>query len=118
AERPSAEMRVRDQESLLSRLEEGVVERQRQGAQDRRENEELDEGPHLAAEREADPTPRGTTQAIASRAHHRDRDEQEHQERGEDLRHDVNRSVAGEARRQAQRRDRQTDEQKGFDEPE
>jgi hypothetical protein len=118
AERSPAEIRVRDQESLLSRLEERIVERERERAQDRREHEEPHERPHLAAEREADPSPRGATQAITPRADHRDRNEQEHQERGEDLRHDVNRSVAGEARRQAQCRDRQTDEEQGFDEAE
>jgi aryl-alcohol dehydrogenase-like predicted oxidoreductase len=53
-ERPPAEVRVRDQEPLLSRLEEGVVEGERQGAQDRRDDEDLDERPHRAAEREID----------------------------------------------------------------
>src|SRR6185369_11027374 len=95
AERPPAEVRVRDQEPLLSRLEEGVVEGERQGAQDRRDDEDFDERPHRAAEREADPTPRGTAQSISPSSDHGDRDEEEDEQRRERLGRDVNRFVSG-----------------------
>src|SRR6267143_3835226 len=49
---------------------------------------------------------------------HRDRDEDEDEERGEGLGRDIDGLVAGEPRYGAQRRDRQTDEQKRLDESE
>src|SRR5439155_101366 len=64
AELPAAEARIRDHELLLACLEERVVEREGQGAQERGHDEDLDEHPCLAAEREADSSPRGAAQAI------------------------------------------------------
>ena len=118
AERPPAEVRIGNQEPLLSSLEEGVVQRERHAVEERGQHEDPDERPRSPPEREADPAPRGATEAIAAGPDHGDRDEDEDEEVGERLGRDDDLHVAGESRCGAQRRDRHADEQKRLDEPE
>src|SRR6185295_15440069 len=58
----AAEVRVRDHERLTRHEEERVVEAQGEAGQEAAEDEDLDEGPHVPAEREANAPPRGAAQ--------------------------------------------------------
>src|SRR5262249_24285787 len=78
---PAAAVRVRDHEALLTRLEERVIERERQGAQQRAPHEDADEVPGSPSERESYSAPRGAAEPIAPRADHGHGKEDEDQDR-------------------------------------
>src|SRR5437867_12083945 len=83
SERTAAEVRMRDHKAQLARLEEGVIERERQHAQHRSRHDALDERRRSATERDADYAPRGPAQAVTSRRGQGEGDEQADEERGE-----------------------------------